>query len=60
MRSPENRRGAIDQALASQHATVKEWTREFGCFFSKELHRNNVVVSDQRLSEKELEGKNRC
>ena len=33
----------------------KEWTKDLGCFFSRQLRRNNVEVSERRLSEKELE-----
>ncbi|CAE7723256.1 unnamed protein product, partial [Symbiodinium microadriaticum] len=34
----------------------KEWTRDLGCFFVKQLKRQAVEVSEKRLSEKELEG----
>ncbi|OLQ13157.1 LON peptidase N-terminal domain and RING finger protein 1 [Symbiodinium microadriaticum] len=34
----------------------KEWTRDLGCFFVKQLKRQAVEVSEKRLSERELEG----
>ena len=34
----------------------KEWSRDLGCFFSKQLRRNAVEISERHLSPKELEG----
>ena len=34
----------------------KEWVRDMGCFFSKQLRRNAVEISERHLSPKELEG----
>ena len=34
----------------------KEWTRDLGCYFVKQLKRQAVEVSDRHLSQSELEG----
>ena len=34
----------------------REWVRDLGCFFSKQLRRNAVEISERHLSSKELEG----
>ncbi|CAE7457458.1 unnamed protein product, partial [Symbiodinium sp. CCMP2456] len=34
----------------------KEWTRDLGCFFTKQLRRQAVEISERRLSDKEKEG----
>ena len=34
----------------------KEWLRDLGCFFSKQLRRNNVEVSERHLNEAQLAG----
>ena len=50
---------AVEIAVELPNAKSKqgrEWLRDLGCFFSKQLRRNSVEISEKYLTEKQLEG----
>ena len=50
---------AIELAIDLPKANTKkgkEWMRDLGCFFSRQLRRSNVEVSEKHLSPEQIEG----
>ena len=54
-----DRTAAVEFSLPLPRVDTKqgrEWTRDLGCYFVKQLRRQAVEVSERHLSEKELQG----